>query len=60
MHCTQMEAEQKVAAAAKEGLQKKLAEAEARVATMSDMVEDLRSGLAQQRDEAGLRCVVIG
>ena len=53
--CWQVEAEHKLAEAAKEGLHKKLAEAEARVASMSDTVEDLRMGLAQQREHAGAR-----
>lgn len=44
-----------MAEAAKEGLHRKLAEAEARVASMSETVEDLRSGLEQQREQAGLR-----
>ena len=50
-----MEAEKKVADAAKEGLHRKLAEAEARVSSMLDTVEDLRSGLAEQQQEAGAR-----
>ena len=54
--CLQAEAEKKAADAAKEGLHRKLAEAEARVSSMLDTVEDLQAGLAQQQQEAGARC----
>ena len=57
--CLQAEAEKKAADAAKEGLHRKLAEAEARVSSMLDTVEDLQAGLAQQQQEAGARYSLV-
>ena len=51
----QADAEQKAAVSAKEGLQRKLKEAEARVESLAETVEELRNGLARQQAAADLR-----
>lgn len=55
----QAEAEQKAAVSAKEGLQKKLRDAEARVESLAETVEELRSGMARQQAAADLRCSLL-
>ena len=56
MCALQAEAEQKAAVSAKEGLQRKLREAEARVESLAETVEELRTGMARQQASADLRC----
>ena len=54
-HAVQAEAENRAAASAKEGLQRKLKEAEARLEGMAETVEALRGGLARQQAASDLR-----
>lgn len=54
-----MDAEQRAAANAKEGLKKQVKEAEARAEAMEDTVEELRVGLERQRAAADLRYAKI-
>ena len=51
----QLAAEERAAAAAKEGLGKKLKEAEGRADALSETVAELRAGLERQRAAADLR-----
>ena len=57
----QLAAEKRAAAAAKEGLGKKLKEAEGRADALSETVAELRAGLERQRAAADLRwdCEVL-
>lgn len=52
----QVEAEEAARAAAKEGLGRKLREAEARAESLAETVEELRAGLERQRAAADMRC----
>ena len=52
----QVEAEQAARATAKEGLGRKLREAEARAESLAETVEELRAGLDRQRAAADYRC----
>ena len=51
----QVEAEQAARATAKEGLGRKLREAEARAESLAETVEELRAGLDRQRAAADYR-----
>lgn len=53
----QVEAEEKANAAAKEGIAKKLKDAEARAEALEETVEELRTGLDRQRAAADLRSI---
>jgi hypothetical protein len=55
----QVEAEQAARAAAKEGLGRKLREAEARVESLAETVEELRAGLDRQRAAADYRSELL-
>lgn len=52
----QGEAEQRAAMSAKEGLSKKLKEADARAETLAEQVADLQASLERQRNDADTRC----
>ncbi len=52
----QVEAEEKARVSAKEGLGKKLKEAEGRAESLADSVEQLQASLERQRATADLRC----
>jgi len=51
-----VEAEEGARAAAREGLGRRLREAEARADALGETVEELRAGLERQRVAADLRC----
>ena len=53
---SQVEAEKKAAAAAQEGNAKRLRDAEARVESLEETVEELRVAMDRQRAAADLRC----
>lgn len=55
MHA-QVEAEEAARAAAKEGLGRRLREAEARAESLAETVDELRAGLDRQRAAADMRC----
>lgn len=56
----QVEAEEKARSSAKEGLAKKVKDAEARAEGLADAVEQLQAGLERQRAAADLRCECFG
>ena len=52
----QVEAEEAARAAAKEGLGRRLRDAEARAESLAETVDELRAGLDRQRAAADMRC----
>lgn len=54
----QVEAEERAASSAKEGMERKLREADSRCEALTDTVQELRMGLERQRAAADLRCGV--
>ena len=57
--CLQVEAEEKAAVSAKEGLSKKLRDAEQRAEMLQDQITELEMSLERQRASADARCVSL-
>ena len=55
----QVEAEKKAAAAAQEGTAKRLRDAEARVESLEETLDELRVAMDRQRAAADLRCSAL-
>ena len=56
--CLQVEAEEKAAVSAKEGLSKKLRDAEQRAEMLQDQITELEMSLERQRAAADARCAL--